>query len=185
MGAGSLELAVARAGPFVAVLGALEARRVIDVGAGGGLPGLVVARALPTIELVLLDRRARRTDFLERAVRRLGLHDRVTVVIDDAAASSREVGHRARYDAAIARGLGPPSVTAELCRGFISSTGVVVVAEPPIDADYDRTVRWPDAGLSRAGLRWSSAESASVAVLEATGPCPSDLPRRLTRVPLW
>ena len=41
---------------------------VLDLGAGGGVPGLVIAHDLPDLHVTLLDRRAKRTDFLERVV---------------------------------------------------------------------------------------------------------------------
>ena len=47
--------------------------RIVDLGSGGGLPGLVVAAAWPEGVVVLLDANARRTEFLRRAVDRLGL----------------------------------------------------------------------------------------------------------------
>ncbi len=47
--------------------------RVIDVGTGAGLPGLVLAVALPALEFVLLDASAKRTTFVTHAVGRLGL----------------------------------------------------------------------------------------------------------------
>ena len=41
---------------------------VIDIGAGGGVPGLVVAHDRPDLRLTMVDRRAKRTDFLQRMV---------------------------------------------------------------------------------------------------------------------
>jgi len=53
---------------------------VVDVGSGGGLPGLVVALARPDLRLTLVDSMLRRTTFLQETVAQLGLADRVTVV---------------------------------------------------------------------------------------------------------
>ncbi|MFZ9818768.1 MAG: RsmG family class I SAM-dependent methyltransferase, partial [Ilumatobacteraceae bacterium] len=55
-----------------------------DLGTGAGVPGLVVAVARPGLRVFLIDRRAKRTDFLRRAVVSLGLDARVTVVTGDA-----------------------------------------------------------------------------------------------------
>ena len=51
--------------------------RLADLGSGGGLPGLVLAAAYRDVDVVLIDRRQKRTDFLERAVHptRLDQHD--------------------------------------------------------------------------------------------------------------
>ena len=56
---------------------------VVDLGSGGGIPGLVIAHDRPDLHLVLVDRRTSRTDELARAVRRLGWTDRVEVVSSD------------------------------------------------------------------------------------------------------
>ena len=53
---------------------------VVDVGSGGGLPGIVLAVARPDLRLTLVDSMARRTDFLTEVVDALGLTARVTVI---------------------------------------------------------------------------------------------------------
>ncbi|MEV7228409.1 16S rRNA (guanine(527)-N(7))-methyltransferase RsmG [Polymorphospora sp. NPDC051019] len=53
--------------------------RVVDVGSGAGLPGLVLAVARPDLSVVLVEPLARRTAFLDEAVDRLGLDGTVTV----------------------------------------------------------------------------------------------------------
>ena len=57
--------------------------RVLDLGAGGGLPGLVLAvECWPTARWVFLDAQQKRTDFLREAVHALDLVDRVEVVTE-------------------------------------------------------------------------------------------------------
>ncbi len=48
---------------------------VVDVGSGAGLPGIVIAAALPNATVHLVERRRRRTAFLGLAVANLGLHN--------------------------------------------------------------------------------------------------------------
>lgn len=57
-----------------------EGVRVVDVGSGAGLPGLVLAIRRPDLQVDLVDSLQRRTDFLSEAVARLGLQDQVRVV---------------------------------------------------------------------------------------------------------
>ena len=64
--------------------------RFADLGSGGGVPGLVMALALPEARAVLIDARARRCESLERARGVLGLEDRVEVVLGRA----EELGRR-------------------------------------------------------------------------------------------
>jgi 16S rRNA (guanine527-N7)-methyltransferase len=49
------------------------ARRVLDVGAGGGLPGIPITVALPPVHVTLLDRVQKKTAFLRQAQLELGL----------------------------------------------------------------------------------------------------------------
>lgn len=80
-------------------------------------------------------------------VQRLGWSDRVDVV----AARAEIAGHgdwRGQYDAVLARGFGPPAVTAECAAAFLRLGGILVVSDPP-DGGGER---WPPAGLARLGL---------------------------------
>src|SRR4051812_41044653 len=72
----SLPSAVAHAEAFLPPIPA-AARRLIDLGSGGGLPGLVLAVRRPELEITLTDRRERRVDLLRLACARLGLETRV------------------------------------------------------------------------------------------------------------
>jgi 16S rRNA (guanine527-N7)-methyltransferase len=57
-----------------------QGARVVDVGSGAGLPGLVLAIRRPDLHVDLVDSLQRRTDFLSEAVARLGLEAQVRVV---------------------------------------------------------------------------------------------------------
>lgn len=93
---------------------------LLDVGAGVGLPGIPLAIAWPTADVVLLDRSSRRADLARRALRVLGL-DNVRV----AAIDSRE--WTARSDLVVCRGVGPPdSLRGELSR-LTARSGAAVV----------------------------------------------------------
>ena len=67
---------------FVAALSGVTGS-VIDLGAGGGVPGLVVAVDRPDLQLTLLDRRTKRTDFLAQMIRRLDLTAHTHVLAAD------------------------------------------------------------------------------------------------------
>ncbi len=116
--------------------------RVVDLGAGGGVPGLIVAHDRPDLAVVLADRRTKRTDFLERVVRRLGWADRVEVVAGDV--RSLAAGGVA-FDAAVARGFGPPMVTLRVAVELARRGGRIVITEPP-GGD-----RWDAAAVAAAG----------------------------------
>ena len=149
LGPGPVESHVEHALTFVGLVSA--SNRVLDLGSGGGLPGLVLLRACPQLELlVLLDAMERRGEFLRWAADELGAPPTVQVVTARAEAAARTADLRGHFDTVVARSFGRPAVTAECSVGFLSGPGArVLVSEPP-EPD---TGRWPEAGLTRLGLR--------------------------------
>lgn len=136
---------VEHARSFVAPLADLPAgSRIIDLGAGGGVPGLVIAHDRPDLDVHLLDRRTKRTDFLERVVRRLGWTDHVRIVARDVEAYIADAPPA--FAAAVARGFGPPDVTVSAAARLVGHGGLVVISEPPTGD------RWASALLERIGV---------------------------------
>jgi 16S rRNA (guanine527-N7)-methyltransferase len=163
---------------------------VLDLGSGGGLPGLVLATYRPDLELILLEARQRACRFLREAVTAL---DRPQVAVVEARAedAARQLDLRESFDAVVARSFGPPAVTAESAVGFLRPSGRLVVSEPPGDEALDRAAaRWPIRGLEELGFApptGGGGPGASFVVLEKTR---SDdrWPRRVgvpAKRPLW
>ena len=131
-----------------ALLAALPERgRVLDLGSGGGLPGLVLATYRPELELTLLEARRRACQFLRDAVAQLTATG-VTVVEARAEEAARRADLREAFDDVVARSFGPPSVTAECAVGFLRAGGRLVVSEPP----EEEGPRWPADGLDVLGF---------------------------------
>jgi 16S rRNA (guanine527-N7)-methyltransferase len=124
--------------------------RFVDLGAGGGLPGLVLAEAWPESSGTFLDAHQRRCAFLEHAIERLDLGERFTVACGRAETLARDHGLRGGFDLVVARSFGPPAVTAECAVGFLAPGGELVVTEPP--EQDEREPRWPLEGLAQLGL---------------------------------
>lgn len=151
----------------------------LDLGSGGGIPGLVLAVAWPASEWVLLDGRARSTRFLAEAVARLGLEGRVRVVEARAEVAAQDRAIRGSVRLVVARGLGNPAVAAECAAGFLAVGGRLVVSEPPGSIG----ARWPPTVLAELGLGPARVVEATgghrYAVMEQAAPCPERYPRRV------
>jgi len=158
----------------------------LDLGSGGGVPGLALALHWPESRWILVDRADRRTAFLEAAVQELALGARVQVRSGAAEMVARDPELRGQVDLVVARSFGPPATVAECGAPLLGRGGRLVVSEPPTpDAS-----RWPAHGLAELGLRLLAgpASSSPVVVLGADGSCPAGYPRRPgkpAKSPLW
>lgn len=149
-----------------------------DLGAGGGVPGLVLAIEWPGTTVVLLEAAERRCEFLETAISRLGLTSTVSVAHGRAESLARQAGVEGRFALVTARSFGPPAVVAECAARLLAPEGVLIVAEPPDGAKSAE--RWPEAGLAALGLGPAMPEilTRRLVVIERRGPCPDRYPRR-------
>src|SRR6266576_6370663 len=99
-----------------------DAKTLVDVGSGGGLPGLPLKIVRPDIAVTLVEADSGKAAFLVQACARLGLFD-----VEVVARRAEEVGHDARYresfDVAVARALAPLPVLVELCLPLVRIGG--------------------------------------------------------------
>ncbi|MDA8189133.1 MAG: 16S rRNA (guanine(527)-N(7))-methyltransferase RsmG [Dehalococcoidales bacterium] len=100
--------------PLIGSIPPLAGIRVIDVGTGGGFPGLPLKIARPEISLTLLDSVAKKTRFLEHVVQKLGL-TWVDVVTGRAEEIARDPLHRERYDVVVSRAVAELATLMEYC----------------------------------------------------------------------
>lgn len=100
--------------------------RLVDVGAGAGLPGLALAIAYPHWRVTLLDSVGKKTAFLGHACHALGLDERVTVLTGRAEDIAHDPAHRARYDIATARAVAGLATLAEYLLPFCRVSGAMV-----------------------------------------------------------
>jgi 16S rRNA (guanine527-N7)-methyltransferase len=140
----------AHAEAFLTAIGDRPVERCVDLGSGGGLPGLVLAVHLPASSWTLLDAMQRRTAFLREAVDALELADRVHVVTARAEVAGRDRALRGSADLVVARSFGSPAVTAECAAPLLRGGGSLVVSEPPSAAREGE--RWPEDAVAELGL---------------------------------
>ena len=167
-------------GPGVGAGPGYEAPQLVDLGSGGGLPGLVIAESWPEIRLVLVEAQARRAAFLSRAVAALGLSERVSVRQTRAEEFGRDPAARAGFDLVLARSFGPPAVVAECAAPFLRVGGWLVVSEPPEQGDVEAALRWPAQPLRQLGLAPADRvrDEFEYRALRQVAPCPERFPRR-------
>ena len=187
LGPGPVARQLEHARDLATAIGSFDGR-LLDLGSGGGLPGLVLFDQWDGVTGVLLDAQRRRCEFLTRAVTSLDLGARVSVECGRAEVLARQGHLRASFDLVVARSFGPPAVTAECAVGFLRAGGELVVTEPP---DSDVTERWAPSGLAELGFgvpaSMRAGETGAIRI-RLTGTPDDRWPRRdgvPTKRPLW
>jgi 16S rRNA (guanine527-N7)-methyltransferase len=135
---------------------------VVDVGSGGGVPGIPLATSLPDRDLTLLEAIGRKCDFL-----REWAPPNVRVVQGRAEDQESDV-----YGVAVAKALAKPPVAVEWCLPLVRPGGAVVLWVGP-SADTDRVARV--AGQVGGEL---ADTSGGLLVLRKVRPTPEGFPRR-------
>ena len=137
---------------------------IVDVGSGGGAPGIPLAAALPEHQVTLLEANGRKCAFLREAAREFP-----NVAVVQGRAEEQETD---RFGVAVAKALAPPPVAAEWCLPLVApGGGVVLFVGPSADA----------AAASRVSERLGGgpAEQApGLLVLPKLEPTPPGFPRR-------
>ncbi|MGH3103433.1 MAG: 16S rRNA (guanine(527)-N(7))-methyltransferase RsmG [Gaiellaceae bacterium] len=137
---------------------------IVDVGSGGGAPGIPLAAALPDREVTLLEAERRKADFLRRWERDF---PNVRVVWGRAEEQGTD-----RYGAAVAKALAPPPVAAEWCLPLVKPGGAAILwVGPSVDAG----------AVGRVAERLNAEPlhaPPGFLVLRKLGPTPPGFPRR-------
>ena len=137
---------------------------IVDIGSGGGAPGIPLAHALPDREVTLLEATRRKCDFLERWARELPNAHVVCGRAEEQPLDS--------WGVAVAKALAPPPVAAEWCLPLVEPGGAAVLYVGPT-AQADRVA------LVAEQLAAELEESPpGLLVLRKLGPTPPGFPRR-------
>lgn len=157
-------------------------KQVIDVGCGGGFPGVPLKIACPEMELTLLDSLGKRMDWLAQILPGLGVEARcVTARAEEAVAGCRE-----SYDFAVSRAVARLNVLCELCLPyvqvggtFLAMKGAAAQAEVEqargairrLGGEVEQLVAFPQVGQEHA-----------VVVIRKIRPTPAQFPRRFAKI---
>jgi 16S rRNA (guanine527-N7)-methyltransferase len=135
---------------------------IVDVGSGGGVPGIPLAEALPDREVTLLEANGRKCEFLRRWAP-------PNARVAEGRAEEQDVD---RFGVAVAKALASPPVAAEWCLPLVRPGGAAILWVGP-SAERERVARVAD---KLAAELVSSPPG--FCVLEKQGPTPPGFPRR-------
>ena len=112
-----------------------KAFSVIDIGTGGGIPGIPIAILCPHANITLLDSELRKIEFCQKVVSEIGLS--VSCVSARAEELARNESYREHYDFAVSRAMTTGTVLSELSLPFLKVNGQLVAMK---GKNYDPAV---------------------------------------------
>ena len=160
-----------------------EPMQIIDVGTGGGFPGLAAAIALPNARLTLVDSVGRKVEAVRAMAAALGLADRVTLRCERIELTGRHGNCRGAFDVAMARAVASAPVVAEYLVPLLKPGGTALLYRGQWSeadtAELERATGPLKARISAIHSRDLPAERGirHVVELQPSGTCPRTYPR--------
>lgn len=162
--------------------GLREARRIADVGAGAGFPGLALAVALPDAQVDLIESVGRKCEFMRRAIETAGIPN--ATVLNLRSEDHAGDGGRESYEIVTARAVGRLATLAELASPLLKPNGALIAWKGKRDQEEEEQLQSASESLAmrpeqvldvghRAGSKYRHLH-----VVRKVGPTPEDLPRR-------
>jgi 16S rRNA (guanine527-N7)-methyltransferase len=164
-----------------------SARRIADIGAGAGFPGLVLAIAVPRAQVDLIESAGRKTAVIDRLIQatELGNARSITARVEDYARVPPALGGgREAYDAVTARAVGPLAALVEYAAPLLRPDGVLVAWKGARDlAEEDSGA----AAAEKVGMAvkevvpvqpYPASENRHLHVYRKIAPTPAGFPRR-------
>ncbi|MDP8950428.1 MAG: 16S rRNA (guanine(527)-N(7))-methyltransferase RsmG [Actinomycetota bacterium] len=162
------------------------ARRLADVGSGGGLPGVPIKIVEPELRITLVESTAKKARFLHRAVENLSLEG-VEVTNARVEEVARTDAHRGAYDIATARAVARLSVVAEYCIPLLRVGGYAISMKGRLE---DEEILEGERAAEQLGARVSrliqvprlpeiEKKERCLVILEKVGETPEGYPRNV------
>ena len=157
--------------------------RMIDVGTGGGFPGLALAIALPDAHLTLVDSVQRKVEAVRAMAQSLELSDRISFCAERIERLGHQRPWRAQFDWALARAVAPAPVVAEYLVPLLKPTGSALLYrgqwsaadQQPLEAAV-RSLAATVACVEALELPQGRGQRHAI-TLRPKGPCPRQYPR--------
>ena len=154
-----------------------ESGNIIDVGSGGGLPGVVWAVVRPDLQVTLIDSINKKCEALQEIINLLGLTN-INIICsrsEDFAGINRE-----KFDLAGARALASAGITAELLSPLVKISGKIITfkGEKVHDEISEVNNKWHKLGLSEPEIKFYGGLSKCFVIWEKVPKCPAIYPRK-------
>jgi 16S rRNA (guanine527-N7)-methyltransferase len=158
-----------------------KAKRIADIGAGAGFPGLVLAVALPDTQIDLIESVGRKCAFMRHAIAAAEIPN--ATVLNTRSEDLASADGRESYDAVTARAVGRLSTLAELASPLLKPNGALIAWKGKRDPDEEQQLQNASEALAMTpeqildvGNR-AGSEHRHLHVIRKSAPTPPNLPR--------
>lgn len=121
--------------------------KIIDIGTGGGFPGIPLKILKPDTEVVLLDGLNKRLKFLDEVIAQLELKD-ISTVHGRAEELGRKKGYRESFDIAVSRAVASLNTLCEYCIPFVKVGGYFIAMKGP---EVDEEIKASEKAIEKLG----------------------------------
>ncbi|MGB9812594.1 MAG: 16S rRNA (guanine(527)-N(7))-methyltransferase RsmG [Thermovenabulum sp.] len=156
--------------------------RIIDVGTGAGIPGIILKIARSDLNVTLLDSIKKKTDFVKEIIEKLNLKDAL-VLNKRAEEAGKDKNHREAYNYSIARAVSGLPTLAELCLPFVKINGYFIAMK---GENVEEEVKDSEKAISLLGgsiidifsYELPMGYKRRIIIVEKIKPTPEQYPRR-------
>lgn len=159
-----------------------RAERITDIGSGAGFPGIPLAMALPSAEVILLDSVGKKVRFMQEVIERLGLAN--ATAVNQRSEDWASAGGAGASDVVTARAVAPLESLAELASPLLETGGSLVAWKGEREPDGESKLADLEEKLAMALSRvvavqpYSGSRERHIYVIKKTAETPPGLPRR-------
>jgi len=156
---------------------------VIDVGIGGGFPGMPIIIEYPNLRLCAVDSVGKKLQFIKILSEELKLSDRVEIVNARAEDLARNPDKREKFDLAVIRAVAKMNVISEYCLPFVKVGGYFVAYKAK---NIEQELQEAEQAISILGgevvktvpYTLSGDEKRNLVVIKKVKPTPAKYPRK-------
>ena len=159
-----------------------EGIKVLDLGTGGGFPGIPLKILYPEIQITLVDSVGKKLKFIDDAARNLGI--KVELVHERAEILGKNKKYREKYDIVISRAVANMQTLSELCLPLVKVDGLMIASKGP---KYNEELDAAKNAMKILGGQVKSIEDCTipiaelerhVIIIEKTNATPAAYPRK-------
>ncbi|MBQ8692919.1 MAG: 16S rRNA (guanine(527)-N(7))-methyltransferase RsmG [Synergistaceae bacterium] len=155
--------------------------QIIDVGSGGGLPGIVWAVCRPDLNIILLDSIGKKCRASQEIIEKLNLNN-IKAICSRSEEFAKLKSNRERFDLACARAVADAGVTAELLSPLVKVQGSLMTFKgAKLEQELEQVNhKWRCLGLSEPEINYYGGDNSSKSILiwRKISKCPKIFPRK-------